>query len=799
MKDWKKYGPSNVGFWSLILVVVGLCQLTFGAYYIVKLPVFKIGSPVWIGFLNVLFGSVLFGLHHKTLELRRSIAAGRVTEKELLRQSRRACRWRLNLSLCTSLFVVFINTSNVVICEVGEWQHWLTYFERKQLRDGALSHFALQAYRVSSVQMGASILIGVICTSLNLWHLYRHQNAACKWKSVECNSRTVSRRSSSIHSSRKTTCSSSRRLPTGYDNATWVYGDDSNGVSSHPQPSGGGIFVTATSHQSPSGGQYPNQMKAAVRYATIRRAASIIPSLPDNFTTMRNQVRSCSFRVDQQPHPVATVQRSNTVSQVPIPAASPTMGFAQRFKFNPQPLQSDMSFVHDGLDSATDKATEQLSIRDEVISAIKLAEAGKKPPLPPTVPTSYVRNCNRIVLRVESLRTPPATAVERSPSSVGLPVLIHKRPVRNIKRVSSSTQTELSVLKRKVSTVPSQQSGHLIKRLIPLEKHWSTADDCSPKALALTEVAPLMNSPSLNSMQMSPGYSVGSSSGYSSPRSSESKSPTPEPLAHAADLSAQSSLNVTVIHIDPSPTNTKIWTKEIRQGVNGVHQTNQMDHSTPIRAIPSKPVSRTVSFQHKLQPSAGTKSSPLPNDNWIYSSLASDYVRSPIIPIPRPVLRYANCDNRYVFSRKPESVSVERSASVAASEIQRKLEFLQRAEQAIASRTSPVPVHDCAHFEPYSDSGYQDEDQSWSSINRSASDALSLSEDVPVRRKSSIRPPGLALAQEVDALNSTQTLAYLSQLEDLARHWKTQLMYKVELKSPSQGMTSSIDQDSFQC
>ena len=195
-------------------------------------------------------------------------------------------------------------------------------------------------------------------------------------------------------------------------------------------------------------------------------------SLPDNFTTMRNQVRSCSFRVDQQPHPVATVQRSNTVSQVPIPAASPTMGFAQRFKFNPQPLQSDMSFVHDGLDSATDKATEQLSIRDEVISAIKLAEAGKKPPLPPTVPTSYVRNCNRIVLRVESLRTPPATAVERSPSSVGLPVLIHKRPVRNIKRVSSSTQTELSVLKRKVSTVPSQQSGHLIKRLIPLEKHW---------------------------------------------------------------------------------------------------------------------------------------------------------------------------------------------------------------------------------------------------------------------------------------------------------------------------------------
>ena len=51
MKKWMKFGSIGVCFWSLLLILVGVSQLTYGAYYISKLPVFKIGSPVWIGFL----------------------------------------------------------------------------------------------------------------------------------------------------------------------------------------------------------------------------------------------------------------------------------------------------------------------------------------------------------------------------------------------------------------------------------------------------------------------------------------------------------------------------------------------------------------------------------------------------------------------------------------------------------------------------------------------------------------------------------------------------------------------------
>lgn len=200
---------------------------------------------------------------------------------------------------------------------------------------------------------------------------------------------------------------------------------------------------------------------------------------------MRNQSRSYSFREDQQSHPVVSVKRSHTVSQAPVPA-----GFAHRFQLNPEPL-SDLSFIHNGFDRCSEASIETKSIRIEQNPDVRPAEAGRKPPLPPAAPNSYVRNSDRIILRVESFRTHPvstvsSSTVDRSPSAVGLPVLIHKRPMRNIKRVSSSTQTELSVLKRNPSTAaaaaaatspatPATSSirpSPLTKRIIPLEKPW---------------------------------------------------------------------------------------------------------------------------------------------------------------------------------------------------------------------------------------------------------------------------------------------------------------------------------------
>ena len=51
MSNWKRRGSVGICFWSLLLALLGISQLIFGAYYVSKLPVFKIGSPVWVGFL----------------------------------------------------------------------------------------------------------------------------------------------------------------------------------------------------------------------------------------------------------------------------------------------------------------------------------------------------------------------------------------------------------------------------------------------------------------------------------------------------------------------------------------------------------------------------------------------------------------------------------------------------------------------------------------------------------------------------------------------------------------------------
>ena len=86
-------------------------------------------------------------------------------------------------------------------------------------------------------------------------------------------------------------------------------------------------------------------------------------------------------------------------------------------------------------------------------------------------------------------------------------------------------------------------------------------------------------------------------------------------------------------------------TEEIHQETNGA---DQLDHSTPIRTVqPVKATDRTVSFRQ--QPPAEGKCSPVLNNNWIYSNLATDYIRSPIIPIPRPVLRHCSTNEHWVI------------------------------------------------------------------------------------------------------------------------------------------------------
>ena len=73
---------------------------------------------------------------------------------------------------------------------------------------------------------------------------------------------------------------------------------------------------------------------------------------------------------------------------------------------------------------------------------------------------------------------------------------------------------------------------------------------------------------------------VESSSGYSSPRGTESKSPTPEPFGDAGDAAQRQRRNVTVIQIDSQPT--------FHDSIKEVDETAESNDDTATYAVPRK-------------------------------------------------------------------------------------------------------------------------------------------------------------------------------------------------------------------
>lgn len=99
---------------------------------------------------NILLAAGLFSIHHKTLGLqniswrradspdpnkrKRSTPNGSIHQPSNVELIPPIQTGHLYWSLCICVVIVFINITNSIICEVGEWQHWISHAERDQLR-----------------------------------------------------------------------------------------------------------------------------------------------------------------------------------------------------------------------------------------------------------------------------------------------------------------------------------------------------------------------------------------------------------------------------------------------------------------------------------------------------------------------------------------------------------------------------------------------------------------------------------------------------------------------------------------
>lgn len=683
------------------------------------------------------------------------------------------------------------------------------------------------AHRVTVAQMSLAVIVGVVSTVLNVWLLYKQHHACDTTELDGSDACQISLNQTMTSVNTGTLRPTGKGKPSaGFDNPNWVYGEEKGSVRSqqqqHRTTSRPGTSVSVISD-----GVRTDGGNGVVRYATIRRAPSILNALPAD-QHARRHLKSASFRMEGERNLLrahrassAAVSRSKTMRETSFSAPhyarfadGPHHTFAQRFQSS---ADGALSFVHDVTTEEEEAAAAESSVIsiDPPVASAKVSNGAQTSAImeeetsdddgPTELPVvrRQVRSSDRIVLRVESFRTV---------QSCGIPVRAPTAPLQrphvvrnsNVKRVSSSTQTELSVLKPVSVGLVAAQQQRMQKRPLPQTSYPTLKNGSSTTAQTTTN----------NHSQVSP---VESSSGYSSPRGTESKSPTPEPKQHeqqldrdGSDAANQDPANVTVIQIDPNPPATK---KEAPQYVlapiseatyaiprkraerkttatspglarNQVVTPPHRDADFQV-SINTKPVHRSASFQHMSQ--AGRKD--YYSNEWLRAGALLE--NQPVMTIPRPMLkgshqqRYSSAvsrrhhgDGDHRSSSSGSSLSRSTSMYLAMSEIQRKLDSLQwLGPRAAAVRNEMAPVHRASYSsndEYYTSSGYSRHSEA-PRRNRSRTSSRQMTAPLPAPP-----PPPAANPLELDeTIDSAKTLAYLSELEMLARHWRTQLLYKV--------------------
>lgn len=688
--------------------------------------------------------------------------------------------------------------------------------------------------------MSLATIFGVASTVLSVWLLYK-QHHACDVVEAEGSDACQLSLNQTMTSVNTTGTlrppKTSKVASPGFDNPNWVYSEERGSVRSgaghrvrvERPTSRPGTSVSVIS----DGVRVADGGNGAVRYATIRRAPSILNVLPADQHSRRH-LKSASFRMDGERYLLrpqrassAAVSRSKTMRETSFSAplyaaarfADAPHTFAHRFQSSTD-ANCALSFVHDVTTEEEEAAAAESSVisidpplppsskvSNGVQTSAILEEATSEEDAPADLPVvrRQVRSSDRIILRVESFRTVESCGgipvrIPTAPGTLQRPFMVRNA---NVKRVSSSTQTELSAVGQQ-PRVPKRPTT-----LAPANYQTMKKGSVNSATAQTTN----------NHSQVSP---VESSSGYSSPRGTESKSPTPEPKQldqqldrNGADASNQDPANVTVIQIDPNPPGAK---KETPQYVlapitdpmyatprkrsernaatspgllrNDVASPPHRDADFEVSVSSSKPVHRSASFQHMSQ--AGRKDHY--SNEWQRAGALLEH--QPVMTIPRPLLkgshqqRYTSAvsrrghhgDGHQRSSSSGSSLNRSTSMYLAMSEIQRKLDLLQwLGPRAAAVRSEMAPVHRATSYSSnedyYSGSGYSRySGDGTARRNRSRTGSRQMS----VPPLAPPPPPPTAGPHELDeTIDSAKTLAYLSELEMLARHWRTQLLYKV--------------------
>nr|CAD7454033.1 unnamed protein product [Timema tahoe] len=174
--------------WSLVYVGTGSIQLIAGIFFLISLPVFRVGSNIWTGAWIVPTGGRSSGAYGRQIIWCLRAAdhlvptGGRVNIVVGIGGGMLSCVGDLNAKkqealLFFTISILALNVVNIVILEVGEWHYFLTDTTREFLSQKNVKKLVFYAHITTSVSTAIAILSSFLDSQFTFCSMTRTKEA----------------------------------------------------------------------------------------------------------------------------------------------------------------------------------------------------------------------------------------------------------------------------------------------------------------------------------------------------------------------------------------------------------------------------------------------------------------------------------------------------------------------------------------------------------------------------------------------------------------------------------------------
>ncbi|XP_067001143.1 serine-rich adhesin for platelets isoform X2 [Anabrus simplex] len=236
--------------WSLVYICTGAIQLVAGIFFLISLPIFKVGSNIWTGTWNILVGIGAAML----------ACVGDLTAK------------KQESLLYIAISILVTNVVNIVILELGEWHFFMSASVQEIINQKNLKKLIFYAHITTSVSTTVAIITSFLDSQFTYCSMQRTQKPKNVHEQVSDIEYIIPRKKSSV-------AKQAQNIYSQYAQS-WVFDTDTTGSSKTESP-----YLKL-----PNGSQYDLNKSFTLRRYDVNRT----------FTLRRHTVSNPEICSDEQ-------------------------------------------------------------------------------------------------------------------------------------------------------------------------------------------------------------------------------------------------------------------------------------------------------------------------------------------------------------------------------------------------------------------------------------------------------------------------------------------------------------------